>query len=424
LSKTWNTLPGEDDISRFHLSNGITVLTRSNFNSPSVVISGYLESGSLFDIPDKMGLANFTAQSLMRGTQKKDIQQIFDLLESAGASLGVAANVHTAGFGGMSLAEDLPLLLSQLAESLRLPVFPPEQVERLRTQQLTSIAIRDQDTGDQASMHFEKILFASHPYGNPEDGYAETIQSITRQDLIDFHRLHYGPRGMVLVVVGAISPSALKDLAEQTLGDWQNEEQMELPTLPEVVPVETFVRKHVVIPGKTQTDLVMGTLGPSRTSTDYLPASLGNHILGQFGMMGRIGDVVRERAGLAYYASTSLNAYAETGSWEVSAGVNPSNLDRAIELIIEELRRFTNELVTAEELEDSKANLIGRLPLSLESNAGVANAILRLERFQLGLNYYRQYPDLIQQVQREEILEIARRYQDLKRMVVVSAGPG
>ena len=109
---------------------------------------------------------------------------------------------------------------------------------------------------------------------------------------------------------------------------------------------------------------------------------MGNNILGQFGMMGRIGEVVRERAGLAYSAGTSLNAWIDAGSWEVSAGVSPANLERAIELIFSEIRRFITEPVSAEELSDSQANYIGRLPLSLESNSGVANALLNLERFQ------------------------------------------
>ena len=130
------------------------------------------------------------------------------------------------------------------------------------------------------------------------------------------------------------------------------------------------MRQHIALEGKVQTDLVMGTFGPRRGSPDYLAASLGNNILGQFGMMGRIGDVVREQAGLAYYASTSLNSWIHSGTWEVSAGVSPANLERAIELIDQEILRFTAEPVTAEELADSQANYIGRLPLSLGIERG------------------------------------------------------
>jgi len=103
--------------------------------------------------------------------------------------------------------------------------------------------------------------------------------------------------------------------------------------------------------------------------------------------------------------------------------VNPSNLDRTVDLIISELKRFTSELVTTEELADSKANYTGRLPLSLESNGGVAGALLNIERFQLGLDYYRRYFDLVNEVTPEMILETARMHIHPDRVAVISAGP-
>ena len=167
----------------------------------------------------------------------------------------------------------------------------------------------------------------------------------------------------------------------------------------------------------------MGTLGPARKSKDFLTALLGNNILGQFGLMGRIGDVVRDQAGLAYYASTSLHATSLCGAWEVVAGVNPANLERAIELIQQELERFRTTPVWAEELADSKANLIGRLPISLESNAGVAYLLLRIERFELGLDYLHDYVRSMQTITAENILSVAWRYLDLEKLVIASAGP-
>ena len=306
---TYHSLPGPDDITRVVLPNGITVLTRSNFNSPSVFISGYLGCGSMFDPDDKLGLANFTALSLMRGTRDNDFQQIFEMLESAGATLGFGASVHTASFSGRCLAEDLPLLLNLLSESLRYPVFPAEQIERLRAQLLTGLAIRAQDTAEMASLTFDEMLFANHPYGRPEDGYPETVQAITREDIVDFHQRHYGPAEMAVAVVGAITPEQAVEQVQAALGDWVNPGQMLTLAFPLVRIPQKTIRIHKPLPGKFQTDLIMGTVGPRRRSDDFMPASLGNNILGQFGMMGRIGDVVREQAGLAYSASTSLNAW-------------------------------------------------------------------------------------------------------------------
>jgi len=141
------------------------------------------------------------------------------------------------------------------------------------------------------------------------------------------------------------------------------------------------MREHVPLDEKSQSDLVIGTLGPKLRNRDYLASALGNDILGQFGMMGRIGESVREKAGLAYYASSSIDMGLGPVTWQVSAGVNPENLERAIALILQELKRFTNELVTEEELADVRSEMIGRLPLAVESNAGVAQALLNMERF-------------------------------------------
>jgi zinc protease len=417
-----SSIPGPQDIKRKVLTNGVTLLARSNFNSASVVVSGYLGGGSLLDPLDKLGLAHFTSLALMRGTQKRNFQQLFNELESVGASLGFGASVHNINLGGRCLSEDLPLMTSILADCILEPTFPNEYLERLRAQLLTSLTIRAQDTAEMASLTFDQLLFPGHPYGLPEDGYIETIQRITQKDLVDFHKAHFRPENMVIVVVGAVEPEEAFDLLENKLGLWQNTVKKQIVSLPSIAPPKITTRKHIPIPGKSQSDLVMGSLGPKRHAPDYLAASIGNNILGQFGMMGRIGDSVREQAGLAYYASTSVNSWIEAGSWEVSAGVNPVNIDKAIHLIIGELDKFCSEPVTAEEIEDSKSNYIGRLPISLESNSGVANSILNLERFSLGLDYLQRYPSLVNAITPAEILETAQRYINPKNLIIVSAG--
>ncbi len=418
-----SSIPGPEDISRRVLPNGIVVLTRSNFNSSSVVVSGYVAAGSQLDAPDKLGLAHFTALGLMRGTASSDFHSLYNRLESAGASLGFGASVHTTSYSGRALAEDLPLLFTTLSECLREPVFPDDQLNRLRAQLLTGLAIRAQSTREMAALEFDALLFPGHPYGRPEDGFTETLSAITRDDIVDFHRSTYGPAGMTLVVVGAVEAEKVFDLAGKYLGSWNTPQSNRPHVLPAVMPLQQRITKKVIIPGKSQSDLVMGTLGPKRKDPAYLSASLGNSILGQFGLMGRVGDAVREKAGLAYYASTSLNAWIESGSWEVSAGVNPGNVEKAAALITNELRRFTTEPVTQEELTDNQSNYIGRMPLSLESNSGVANSLLNLERFDLGMDYLQRYPALIRAITKEDILHTAQKFIDPEKLIIVSAGP-
>jgi zinc protease len=417
-----HSLPGPEDITRVLLPNGVTVLARTNFNSPSVVVGGYLPCGSLFDPDEKLGLADFVATGLLRGNEKRDFQKIFDDLESCGANLSFSAGGHTAGFTGRSLCEDLPLLLDILADTLRNPVFPGEQVERLRAQFLTGLAMRAQDTAEMASLTFDQIVFKGHPYARPDDGWPETIQAITRDDLAEFHHLHYGPRGLVIAIVGAIEPKEIAGQVEMVLGDWDNPGQPELPALPKLKPIKKIITRKIKIPSKSQADIVIGTSGPRRKDLEFLPASLGNSVLGQFGMAGRIGEVVREKSGLAYYASSSLSAGIGPGAWDVSAGVNPSNVQKAIDLICQEIARFVEKGITTEELADSQSNFIGRLPLSMESNAGVVNALLNIERFELGMDYYRCYPDLVKAVTPENILLTARKYLHPDKLAIAIAG--
>jgi len=423
MNKSRSSLPGPDDITRSPLAHGLILLSRANFNSPSVVISGYIQAGSLFDPDEKLGLAGFTASALMRGSAQRDLQQIYEPLESCGASLSFSAGVHTTGFSGRSLTEDLPLLLNTLAEVIRQPTFPGEQVEKLRAQLLTGLAIRAQDTADMAALTFDQIVFANHPYGRPEDGYPETIRAIRGEDLADFHRRFYGPRGMVIAIVGAVEPQEAVEQVQRALGDWDNPQQPDTPPLPPLMPMQETITRRVDITGKFQSDLVIGVSGPARRDPEYLPASLGNSVLGQFGLMGRIGDVVREKSGLAYYAYSSLNAGVGPGSWEISAGVNPDNVAKAARLIRSEITRFVEKGVTVEELFDSQANFVGRLPLSMESNAGVAGALLNIERFELGLDYYCRFTDLVRAVIPDEVLQSARKYFHPERLAIAIAGP-
>jgi zinc protease len=212
------------------------------------------------------------------------------------------------------------------------------------------------------------------------------------------------------------------EIVGETFGDWSVHGRLESPDLPPVRPMQGLKRRSVNIAGKAQADLVIGAPGPTRPSPDFMAAALGNNILGQFGMMGRIGHAVREQAGLAYYAYSSLSAGIGPGPWYVAAGVAPPDVEEAIALIYQEIGDFTSQPVSQEELEDSQAHFIGSLPLSLESNAGIASALVRLERFHLGLDYYQRYADLVRSVNVKQVLLAAQSYLAVESLGVAVAG--
>jgi zinc protease len=417
------SLPGPKDITRVELENGITLLVRPNFNSLAISLSGFVQAGSLYDPESKLGLADFTATCLMRGTERQTFREIYNSLESMGASLGVSAGSHTAGFGGKSLAADLPELLEILADILIHPVFPKADIEKIRSQLLTGLDLRAEDTSEMASLGFDQIAYAGHPYRFPSDGYPETVQAIQTEDLVDFHASYYGPREMVVVIVGAVEPDQAVALVEEKLGGWFNPKQPEPFEVPDVWPLDQTVQEHTAIPEKSQADIVLGTVGPRRQWEGFYPALLGNSILGQFGMMGRIGNTVRTQAGLAYYAYSSLSSSIGPGPWTVRAGVAPENLEKAVELIQQEIRNYLAEPVSPEELADVQSHYVGKLPLTLESNQGVASALLTMERYQLGLDYLQGYEKMVREITRESILEASRQFLDPDRLAISTAGP-
>jgi zinc protease len=424
MSKNGTSLPGPDNITRVVLDNGVTVLAYQNDAAQSVVMTGSLEAGSLHEQPEKSGLASMTAASLMRGTQQRDFDAIHASLEDIGADLDVGAGVHSVSFSGKALAEDLPMLIDILSDVLRHPAFPAPQVERLRGEIMTGLQYRQQDTRYRANRAFREHLYPyDHAYHHSSRGTLETIPQITLDDIHAFHQRTYGPRGMIITIVGAVRPEEAVEVVRKHFGGWQNAQQAAKPELLPLFPLNEIRRVSVNVPGKTQSDIVMGVPGPSRHADDYRAATLVNSILGQFGMMGRIGDEVREKQGLAYYAYSGIEGGHGPGAWSVSAGVNPANVQKAIDSIVNEIRRITTEVVSDDDLNDNKSYFVGHLPLQLESNEGIASSIQHMETYNLGLDNLLKFRDRVNALTKEDLLAAVQRYWNTEAFVVAVAGP-
>lgn len=422
--ETQTALPNSHNVTRITLENGIVLLVYENHNVQSVVVSGSLEAGSIFEAPQQGGLAALVASALMRGTQTYDFDAIHSGLEDIGAELSFNGGKFKVGFGGKALAEDLNVLLATLADALRHPTFPSEQIERLRGERLTWLQYQQQDTRWQAGRVFRQTLYPNHhPFHYSSRGTLETLPTLSAEDLRTYHARQYGPQGMIITVVGAIHTQTVLDMVNDYLGDWCNDAQLATPELPALTPATETQRLGTIVPGKTQSDIALGVLGPSRLAPDYRAGVLANSILGQFGMMGRIGDVVREREGMAYYAYSSLEGGYGPGAWHVAAGVSPENVDRAVDLIREELRRITTEPVSQADLEDNQSYFTGRLPLQLETSEGLASTLHTIESYDLGLDYLLHYRDEIYAQTVDDLLAATQHYLNPDALVISVAGP-
>ena len=416
------SIPDSNTILRERFANGSTLLAYPNPTSPAVYFTGYMQPGAIAVPEDQIGLPSFTTDMLITGTKRLNFQQLHDKIESIGASLSMGTGHLSTTFFGQCLREDLETIWSLLVEVIQEPAFAEKQFKRVRNQILTGIAIQNQDTAEMASQAFNQALYGTHPYAYPDIGCAQTVANLQKDQLEAFHQTHYGPKGLVLAVSGGIEPEMAQEIFSRTIASWQMENQGSPTLLPPFIPPTSSIRTHVPLEGKNQSDLIIGVPAPKTISRDYQVCSIGNAIFGKYGMMGRIGRVVREKAGLAYEVSSHLGAGIGPTAWTISAGVNPDNLEKAITLLKKELERFRGEPVTQQELLDVKTQSLGRLPLSLETNSGIASVLVSLERYGYSLDHLRELPGIIESVTAEEILAAAQRYWDMDKLVITSAG--
>jgi zinc protease len=416
------TYPGPESIQHHSLSNGITVLIYQNTASESLFVEGLVRAGGLVDGREKAGLANFTADMLMRGTEQRTFEAIYEEIESVGASFHFGSGRHVSDFSGVALIEDADLLFSLIAGSLREPTFPQEQVERVRGEIMTGLQIRANDTRQMAALAFRELLYGDHPYGLSADGYPETIERLARDDMVEFYNSYYGPEGMIITVVGGLEPAEILAKVEAVFGDWRTD-QATMPEAPEKGRPDGILRTNVEMAQKTQSDVMLGLPGPRRSAKDYLEASVANTILGVFGMMGRLGKTVREEQGLAYYAFSRLSGGVGPSPWYVSTGVAPDKVEQAIESILHEIDRMRNEPLPADELADSQAYRTGSLPVGLETNSGLAGIITDMVYHDLGLDYLQLLPDKIQAMTPETVQAAAAKYLSTEALAIAVAGP-
>lgn len=416
------SLPGPDDTLRRTLPNGITVLARENWAAPSVVVEGYLVAGNLDEPATLPGLASFTVSMLSRGTRQRAFAEINETIESVGASIGFSSDRHITNFSTKSLAEDLDLVLGVLAEELRQPAFPAQYVDRVRGLRMTALAERENDTRQMAGRAFRELMFGDHPLGRDMLGTRESITTIQRDMLAEFYETFFRPAGMVVTVVGAVPAEEAVRKIEAAFGDWAGDRPPRTP-LPPAPPIHEVRKRHVLMPDKTQADMVLGWHGMRRLDPDFDSARLANTILGVFGLMGRLGENVRERQGMAYYAYSRVSGDREPGTWVAIAGVNPANVSRAQQAMLDEVKRLQDELVPADELEDCKSYLTGSVPLQLETNDGVASLLADIEWHSLGLDYLERYPQIINSLTAEQVQQVARKYLKPDAYVFALAGP-
>jgi zinc protease len=404
------------------LGNGVVVVARETRKTPAVTINLAVRAGSICDPAPMPGAVNLLARVIDRGTATRSAAEISEELDSRGIALAVTVNRHLLSLTCTCLAEDFEPIVRLLGDVLMHPSFPATELATRKGEVVTAIRQDEDNPAVRAVEGLMAMLYPDHPYGRRQKGTISTVESIARDDLIALHGARVAPSEVTAVVVGDVPTPRILDVAHRVFGDWQAPPPPPVPLPGAQPPAE---RRRVVFPmmNKAQADIAYGFITMTRADPAYYACWLMNNALGQYALGGRLGDSIRERQGMAYYVSSTLDANVVAGPLLIRAGVSPANVSRTIASIDEELANLLRDGLSAKELNESRQYLIGAMPRALETNSGIAQFLQTAEFFGLGLDYDVRLPDLLRAVTLDEVNLVARRCLPPDRATVVVAGP-
>jgi zinc protease len=408
------------------LANGARFFVLENRFNPTVSISGSIYAGPLYAPPMRRLLAAATAGELLKGTRRRSKLEIAEELESRGASLGVSADASDpvgVDIVGSALSRDVELLLDTLAEVLREPSFPEEELEKEKERLVGAIRQQEDNTGARAWAAATRHIY---PEGHPmrRRTAAEriaSVESLQRGELAAHHAARYGAASFHLAIAGDVDAGRLLEGLARRFGDWERGPAPDIPPLP--IPPAAPAREDVILPDKPSADVVlMEPSDLSRPGSDFLPCSLANSALGQSSLTSRLGVRVRDVEGLTYGIHSSFAASHVSGPFAVTLTVKPESRDAAVSSALDEIQRFLAGGMTDKELADEKSARIGRFLVDLAANSGIASAIDTSVYYGFGIGYLDEFPDLVSAVTRSKAEEAFARRVHPERFTIASAG--
>jgi zinc protease len=404
-------------------ASGAVVIVQETSATPAVAINAAFLTGSNDEPEELVGLAYLMGRVIDRGTERRSADAIAETLDERGVTLHVGTTRHTTTISCTCLAEDFDDLLSVLIDVVRRPTFPEAELAKRRAESITVLRQDADNPAVRAGEALSALLYGDdHPYGRPPKGTIGSLERIDRAAVGAFHARNIRPSVLSIVIVGDVDAHRAIDRAHEEIEGWNG-----APATPIVVPPPALPairrERRIVMPGKAQSDIAYGFTTISRLDPRFYAYSMMNNILGQFGLGGRLADNIRERQGMAYYAFSSFEPSFGEAPLVVRAGVDPNNVERALEAIDTEVRLLGEGGPTDTEVEETRAYLIGSIPRQLESNYSIASFLQNCEQFGLGLDFDRRLPGLIESVTIEDIRSAAAEVLLPERASVAIGGP-
>ncbi len=405
---------------QFKLSNGLTVLYSERPGLPLVAASLVIRAGSGANPVERPGLAGMTARMLQQGTATRSALQIADRAADLGATLGSRAGTDSSLVSTRALSRNFADALDLLADVALHPSLPEAEIERVRSERLAALVQEKDEPYAVAFRVASAALYgAHHTYGYPESGTAESIKATSREDLLRFWQQSYSPSDAALIVTGNIKLAELKPLVEKEFGGWKAEKSQ----APAVGSPETTDARLVLVdrPGAQQTTVVCLSMGPARSTPDYVPLEVMNAELGGL-FSSRINMNLREQHGYTYGAGSFFGFHRASGPFIVYSAVRTDATAPATSEIFNELRRMRDTQMTAEELHLSKDSIARSLPGRFERGTDAAGTFAELFVYDLPLDYFSNLPERINAVTAEQAQAIAQKYIQPEKMIVISVG--
>jgi zinc protease len=317
------------------------------------------------------------------------------------------------------LKKDLALGLDLLAEVLRQPTFPADELTRKVTDIQGALRRSEQEPETVASRELGRMIFPGHPYGRPVSGTIESVGKLTREQVTAFYQRHYRPDGANIVAVGDVTVGEIRRELLQRLAGW--------PAPPALVaavpkpPLGAGAEDRKIVRDLTQTTVLLGRPAIRQVDPDYFPLAVATYVLGG-GSASRLYTRVREERGLAYSVYSSLLPARYGASYLVSLQTRTDGVGEAVRLTREEMARLGREPVAPRELSLAKSYLIGSFPLRLDTSGKLARFLGAVEESGLGLDYPERYKERIARVTASDVQRVAAKYLDPATFSEVQVG--
>ncbi len=401
------------------LPNGLRVVVVEHHETPTVSLQLQILAGKVFTPAGKAGVANATAELLRQGTQSRSAQQIAEAIDAVGGNLATYGSWDSAGAIAQTTSDQLDLGLDLLSDVILRPSFPADEIERWRGQTLNGLRVQVEDAGYLADASLDRAVFGDHPYGLPDAGTPASVQSLTREDLVAFHREHYVPNEAILAVVGDVKPAEAFAKVERAFGAWPKGQAHEIPK----IQAPAAGKPRIVVidkPDAVQTEIRTGQIGLAYTDPDYFVSQVYNAVLGG-GASARLYEEIRRKRGLSYGAGSAFLYMLQPGSFTANTFTKTESTLEALDTVLAVIRGLKEQPVPQEELATRKTYLTGVFPLEIETAEGIAAKVLEAMKYGLGREYLESYRDRLDAVTADQVKSFAgRRIQDTPPLIVLA----